>query len=88
MDLSWFLKKGLAKDPAERFQSATEMLERLARRAEGDIPVQCPVTLMLRLNGVWNRFVSRHPVVVTLGMAAMLAALVANVVLAATRHGG
>jgi serine/threonine protein kinase len=88
MDLSWFLKKGLAKDPADRFQSAAEMLERLARRAEGEIPIQCHLTLVMHLNGIWNRFVSRHPIAVTLGMAAALLALVANVVVAVARHAG
>ena len=88
MDLSWFLRRGLAKRPADRFQSATEMIERLARRAEGEVPVQCHITLVMRMNGMWSRFVSRHPIVVTLGMAAALIALVTNVVLTVMRHRG
>ncbi len=39
MDLTWFVRKGLAKHPANRFQSAEEMLERLAARAEGKVPI-------------------------------------------------
>jgi len=81
MDLTWVVRKGLAKRPAERFQSAAEMLDRLSRRAEGKIPVQCHITLMKRLTGEWSRFVDRHPVVVTLGMAGALIAFVASVVL-------
>ena len=44
MDLTWFLRKGLAKDPAERYASVAEMVTRLERRAEGIIPIQCHIT--------------------------------------------
>jgi serine/threonine protein kinase len=87
MDLTWFLRRGLAKDPAERYQSAGEMIERLQQRAEGKVPIQCHITLMKRMNGEWGRFVDRHPIVVTLGMAAALVALVANIVLTVAHHG-
>ncbi|MGO9712418.1 MAG: serine/threonine-protein kinase [Polyangiaceae bacterium] len=88
MDLSWVLKKGLAKDPKDRYQSATEMLDRLEDRAEGKIPVQCHITFVKRVNGEWGRFVDRHPIVVTMGMAAVAIALVVNVVAALMHHGG
>jgi serine/threonine-protein kinase len=90
MDLSWFLRKGLEKDPADRYQSASEMLERLEQRAEGKIPVQCHITFVKRMNGEWGRFVDRHPLVVTLGMVAAVVAVIANVVMVVmrARHGG
>ena len=86
-DLAWFVKKGLEKDPADRYQSASEMLERLARRAEGDIPIQCHITFVKRMNNEWTRFVDRHPGFMTLAMAAAVIAVVAKVVLAIAHHG-
>lgn len=49
MDLSWFLNRGVQKDPGARFQSVHEMIERLDRRAAGDVEVECPVTLTKRM---------------------------------------
>jgi serine/threonine protein kinase len=45
-ELGYFLDRGLAKDPSKRHPSMRAMAERLDRRAEGDIPVECPITLM------------------------------------------
>jgi serine/threonine-protein kinase len=86
-DLGWFVNKGVAKDPAERYASAAEMLDRLSRRAEGDIPVQCPITFQKRLSHLWSRFADRHPLVVTLGTAATLIVFVAGIV-SLIRHAG
>jgi serine/threonine-protein kinase len=61
MDLSWFVRKGLAKHPANRYQSAQEMIDRLARRAEGEVRVQCQVTLMRKMTVGATRFVDRSP---------------------------
>ncbi len=66
MDLSWFVRKGLAKDRAERYQSADEMIDRLARRASGYVPIQCHVTFMRRVTLAATRFVDRHPILATL----------------------
>ncbi len=82
MDLTWFVRKGLAKHPANRFQSAEEMLDRLSRRAEGLIPIQCHITFMKRMTGEWSRFLDGHPIVVTLGMLCAIGALVTSAVLA------
>jgi serine/threonine-protein kinase len=61
-DLHWFVKKGLQKDPSQRYQSANEALERLRARAEGKIPIQCPVTFIKRMTNEWLLFIDRHPV--------------------------
>ena len=87
MDLSWYLRKGLAKHPADRFQSAEEMLERLASRAEGKIPIQCHITLMKRVTAEWSRFVDRHPFLVTLLMLAAMIVLATSAVTAITHRG-
>jgi len=80
MDLSWFLRKGLAKDPAERFASVAEMITRLERRAEGFIPVQCPITFMKQVSNGLGRFIDRHALLAMLGMTVCIAAIVAECV--------
>jgi serine/threonine-protein kinase len=83
-ELAWFAKKGLAKNPAQRFQSVKEMLERLERRAEGTFPVQCPITFGKRVTGGMTRFMDRHPFLtmaaMSLGALGFVAALVVLVV--------
>ncbi len=43
----------------------------------GEIPIQCPITLMKSMTGRWARFVDRHPNgslgVAVLGLFAVLA---------------
>ena len=60
-DLSWIIRGGLAKNPEDRYPSVTAMLERLQRRAEGYIQVQCHLTAMKHATNVWGRFIDRHP---------------------------
>ncbi len=60
-DLAWFVADGLKRDADARYQTVEEMLERLQRRAEGDIPVQCPVTFQLRMVYRLRDTVRRHP---------------------------
>jgi serine/threonine protein kinase len=74
-DLSWMLFDGLHPDPSRRYPSAQALLDRIARRAEGDIQVQCPFTLTHRLTGRALRFMDNHPVLLTLGGVAMMAGL-------------
>jgi serine/threonine-protein kinase len=63
MDLSWYVRKGLAKEPAMRYQSVREMIERLDAREDGIVPVQCPITFSKRVMRLPIRFVDRHPMV-------------------------
>jgi serine/threonine-protein kinase len=72
MDLSWVLKKAVAKNPAERFQSADEMIRRLDDRAEGKVPIQCHITAMIRVNYELMRLVKQHPVAFTVVASALL----------------
>ena len=67
-DLSWFVLKGLAKDPSRRYQSVREMIDRLDKREDGIIPIQCPVTFTKRTTRGFLRLVDRHP---TLFMASV-----------------
>jgi serine/threonine-protein kinase len=71
-DLSHFVAKGLEKDPAKRYQTVTEMIERLDARDEGLIPIQCPITLTKRTSREVLRLLDRHP---TLFMTVMSLAI-------------
>ncbi len=68
-DLSHFVAKGLEKDPAKRYQTVTEMSERLDAREEGIIPVQCPITFTKRGSREFLRLLDRHPSLVMAVMA-------------------
>ncbi len=84
-ELSWFIRKGLTKDPAGRFQSVREMIERLDARDDGVFPVQCPVTFTKRVGRGMLRFVDRHPGLFTFGFLAGVVLFLTAVVLAAMR---
>jgi serine/threonine protein kinase len=75
--LSRICRKGLAKDPAERWQSAKELEQALQTWLEGEAPVVCPGTAIQRGLGRWSTFIDRYPVlapavtitVIVLGLA-------------------
>jgi serine/threonine protein kinase len=85
-DLGWLLQKGLAKAPADRYQSVSELIDRLARRAEGVVPIQCPITLVQRMNSEWSRFVDRHPQLVSLAMLAVVLAIIGRAIMAVVQR--
>ena len=60
-ELLHFIVKGLAKDPAERYQSADEMIAELQRIRDGRCRVSCPATLAKRMIDTSGRFVNRYP---------------------------
>ncbi len=80
MDLAWYLKAGLAKNPAERFVSVEAMLERLALRAEGIVPIQCHMTFAKRVTGIVNRTLDRYPMQVSIAMAVSVVTSVGSAV--------
>ena len=76
-DLGWITMGGLAKDPAQRFATVSDMLARLQGRLAGDIVVQCPVTFTKRMTHKWIHFVDNHPlammfVIGSVGLAVLL----------------
>ncbi|PTL78134.1 serine/threonine-protein kinase [Vitiosangium sp. GDMCC 1.1324] len=80
-ELAWFLHKGFAKDPAQRYQSVDEMMQVLQGVMEGRIHVQCQRTLIKRGLHEALRSVDKHPVfIITASTAA------AALVLAAIGH--
>jgi len=84
-DLSWFVAKGLAKDPAERYQSVNEMLTRLHMRSDGYIPIQCHLTFAKRVTSIWVRFLEAHPVLITISMGLALIGVLASAALGVVR---
>ncbi len=63
-DLAWFIHAGVDKDPTKRYPSVRAMLDRLDRRAEGDIPVECPMTFLRSLSNHFLHQLDRHPMLV------------------------
>jgi serine/threonine protein kinase len=61
-------KKGLAKKPDERFQTAAEMMAYLQAILEGRCMVQCPLTFTKRATREVSRLVDRNPWLVFVGM--------------------
>ncbi len=68
-DLSWFVRKGLAKHAAGRYQTVREMIDRLDAREEGLVPIQCHVTFTKRVTRGFLRAVDRHPLAFTCSLA-------------------
>ncbi len=72
MDLSWFIRQGVYKDPSQRYQSVEEMIERLERRAEGDVPVECHITFTKKGLGAVMGLVDRHPMIASVAMMVLV----------------
>ncbi len=71
-ELGWFIEKGLAKDPRDRYQSITEMIDHLHLVLSGQFAIQCPVTFMKRVGGSGVRFADRHPAAAMIGASALV----------------
>jgi serine/threonine-protein kinase len=61
-ELLHFLAKGLRKDPAERYESAREMIDVLEAALDGRVKVQCAITFTKRTTRELGRFVDRRPI--------------------------
>ena len=66
MDFLWFIREGLEKDPAKRFQSVAMMEKRLQTILAGKARVQCHVTLGKRVLQETLHWIDRHPNIYTL----------------------
>jgi serine/threonine-protein kinase len=75
MDLRWYLKKGMEKDLAKRYQTVREMIDRLDARADGRVPIQCHVTFVKRTNAAFTRLVERHPLAFSAAVLLVIAGL-------------
>jgi hypothetical protein len=79
-ELGHFVKKGLQKDPAARYQTVTAMIDLLEATLDGRVKVQCPFTLQKRMTRELSRLADRHPIAFmytllfgTLGSVALVA---------------
>jgi serine/threonine protein kinase len=89
MPAEWahYIAKGLRIDRHARFQSAEEMIERIQKTLDGDVPVECPVTLTKRATREAGRFVDRHPMLAPLAFALTVVVLLLGVVALGLRLG-
>jgi len=62
-----FLRRGLARDPGQRWQSARQMIDELHAIQSGYCRIQCPVTFMKRTTAGVGRFIDRRPYVALIG---------------------
>jgi eukaryotic-like serine/threonine-protein kinase len=61
-ELTFYVRKGLAKSKEARYQSVDELLLGLQDILEGNIPVQCPCTGLKRAGSEWSGFIDAHPI--------------------------
>jgi serine/threonine-protein kinase len=80
MDLTWFVRAGLAKDPAKRYPSVQAMIERLERRADGRIPIECPVTLLKQATNTWLKILDKYPVLMVCMISVLFLLLIGSFV--------
>ncbi|AKT43289.1 serine/threonine-protein kinase [Chondromyces crocatus] len=75
-ELVHFISGALVRDPAQRYQTATEMVDALQAIIEGRMNVQCHITLQKRLLREAARFVDRHSFIAMLCLFGVLAAVI------------
>lgn len=61
-EICFFLRKGMEKKPADRFQTIHEMIEEMQANLEGRICVYCPSTFLKRGAHEYGRYLDNHRV--------------------------
>ncbi len=84
-DLRHVVVKGMAKDPERRFPSAQAMLDRLRRRAEGYIPIECAITFWMSTLARARRFLGRRPYLTISAITALVLLSITSIVYAGAR---
>jgi serine/threonine-protein kinase len=74
VELGWFLEKGLAKDPAARYQSLDELVDELQGALSGGFHVRCKVSFIKKAASKAVRSIEGHPDVVIAAVVLVLAA--------------
>jgi eukaryotic-like serine/threonine-protein kinase len=85
-EIMHFVRKGMRKEPAERYQSMTEMIEVFQRARSGKFRIQCHYSLIKRIAQSVLHFVDNHPIVVTIVSVAVVLAVPTLTVLLVWRH--
>ncbi len=78
-EVAHFIAKGMAKEPAARYQSVDEMIQALQRVLDGTFAVQCPMTFVRRVLSQILRTTNAHPVAVLLTLLIILVGFGAGV---------
>lgn len=73
IELAYWLKKAMRKDPRKRFRSAIEMRSELQRAAGGQFDVVCPTTFSRRVFRCGMDSANKRPLVMILSMSVMTA---------------
>lgn len=84
-ELLHVVARGLAKDPADRYQNLSEMIDALQRIRDGRCPVSCPATLAKRMVDVVGGMVNRYPKLSPFVFYPLLLLILASVVLSAQK---
>jgi serine/threonine-protein kinase len=71
-----FVRRGLARNPDERWQTAREMIDELHAIRSGYCQVQCPVTFMKRATAALGHLIDKHPQTMMVVMGSGVAAIV------------
>lgn len=73
-ELSWMVRGAVAKSPDERYPTVEAWLKRLDDLADGEIPVQCPVTFQKHWLARLGSLIDRYPLpwMVGLGVGAVV----------------
>ena len=79
-ELIHFTHKGLSKDPAKRFQSAAEMIQRLQEILAGEVKVQCHITFTKSTFRRFGRLVDRKPHLALMALLCMFAGVIFSAV--------
>ena len=61
-ELANFIRPGLHKDRAQRYQSVDEMVAKLQEVINGQIPIVCPCTGIKRTANLYGDFMNDHPI--------------------------
>ncbi|RKH67927.1 serine/threonine-protein kinase [Corallococcus aberystwythensis] len=64
-ELMWFVKKGMSKDPKDRFESVDDMVMQLQAALEGRIHVHCQRTMLKKTLHKGLRIADRNPMALT-----------------------
>jgi serine/threonine-protein kinase len=79
-DMAWFVMRGLRKDREQRYANVAAMLDRLGKRREGVVPIECPVTLAQRVSAVLTKGIVRHPLAYSLSFVTLVLGGLAGIV--------
>ncbi|MBL8603313.1 MAG: serine/threonine protein kinase [Myxococcales bacterium] len=71
-EYGWFVTHGVAKDPAKRYRSITEMIARIQAIEEGKIPVECMHTMMKRMSCEMAKGVDKSAPTMLVGVLTVL----------------